>query len=273
MPTLTHKTLRILLLTTLTNSVAWAEILQPQPMPMAQPMVTAPAPVPPPPVMPQVSRATFTSAIAGREPTDQLTRIPAGRQVFYFTELTGLQGHVISHRWERDGHFQLGLQFPVTGNPWRVNSSKSLSPNQAGTWTVTVQNDDGVILRRDTLIVDPPAAVPNPIAIPPALPPAVMPLSNVTPQPMLSPLQTPVPRSSPLPTPAVTAPAMPIIPPPAQPLTNIPPELKRDPSARPTTPSESSSNPPSTTSATNTNNQADTSSGTNKRPYWESLSR
>lgn len=131
---------------------------------------------------PQVSRAAFTSSIAGREPVDQLTRISAGQQVYYFTELNGLQGRVITHKWERDGAFQLGLQFPVGGNPWRVNSSKSISPNLPGTWTVTVQNDDGSILRQDTLLVDP---------VQPVIPPPAQPLTSIPPEQQRQPAARP----------------------------------------------------------------------------------
>ena len=117
---------------------------------------------------PQVARAAFTTGITSREPDSQLARVSAGQTVYYFTELVGLQGHVITHRWEKDGAFQLGLQFPVGGQRWRVHSSKMMTPNLPGTWTVTVQNDDGTTLRQDTLVVDP--IMPIEPAIPAAVP-------------------------------------------------------------------------------------------------------
>jgi hypothetical protein len=208
--------------------------------------------------MPQITRAAFTSAISGREPVDQLTHISAGQQVYYFTELVGLQGHVINHKWERNGAFQLGLQFPVSGSPWRVNSSKSISVNLPGVWTVTVQNDDGSILRRDTLVVDP--AMPAPTAMPAApsvqSPPAIQPAPAVQPPPAIQ----PAPAVQPPPTVLQTTP---VIPPPAQPLTPIPPELQREPAPRPTSPepSDSSKTPTSTPSSASS------------RPIWETLPR
>ncbi|MEB4590612.1 DUF2914 domain-containing protein [Candidatus Thiothrix sp. Deng01] len=119
---------------------------------------------------PQVSRSAFTTGINAHEPIDQLTRISAGQEIYYFTELANLQGHVVTHRWERDGALQLGLQFPVGAQRWRVHSNKNIGANLPGTWTVTVLNDDGSILKQDTLLVDPasPAGqVSSPIVPPP----------------------------------------------------------------------------------------------------------
>lgn len=168
------------------------------PMPAPQPQIS----------MPAVTRTGFTTAISGREPVDRLARITAGQQVYYFTEVTGLQGHVITHKWEKDGAFQLGLQFPIAGSPWRVNSSKSISPNLPGTWTVTVQNDDGSVLAQDRLIVDP------------LIPAPAQPLTQIPPDRQ----RTPAPRPTiPLPsTGSETAPIMPD--------TSPKPELPAEPS-------------------------------------------
>lgn len=127
-----------LLFTALTPPLGWAEDSTPRIPPTAQ-----------------VSRAAFTTSINAREPVDQLTRISAGQAVYYFTELSGLQGHVVTHRWEKDGTFQLSIQFPIGAERWRVHSSKNITNDMPGIWTVSVQNDDGTVLKQDTLIVDP----------------------------------------------------------------------------------------------------------------------
>ncbi|MDD5393447.1 MAG: DUF2914 domain-containing protein [Thiothrix sp.] len=265
MPNTNLKIASGLVLAWLVSSTAWAETFQhspitpipPQTAPLpATPMVAAPTPMPAPvpAPMPQITRAAFTSAISGREPVDQLTHISAGQQVYYFTELVGLQGHVINHKWERNGAFQLGLQFPVSGSPWRVNSSKSISVNLPGIWTVTVQNDDGSILRRDTLVVDPamqaPTAMPAAPTVQPPPAPAIQPPPAIQPAPAVQP-------------PPTVLQTTPVIPPPAQPLTPIPPELQREPAPRPTSPepSDSSETPTSTPSSASS------------RPIWETLPR
>lgn len=237
MPNTNLKIASGLVLAWLVSSTAWAETFQHSPITPIPPQ-TAP--------MPQITRAAFTSAISGREPVDQLTHIRAGQQIYYFTELVGLQGHVINHKWERNGAFQLGLQFPVSGSPWRVNSSKNISVNLPGVWTVTVQNDDGSILRRDTLVVDP--AMQAPTAMPAA--PAVQPPPTIQPAPAVQP-------------PPSVLQTTPVIPPPAQPLTPIPPELQREPAPRPTSPEPSDSSKATTS----------TPSSASSRPIWETLPR
>ncbi|SDZ77550.1 Protein of unknown function [Thiothrix caldifontis] len=172
------KTAAFLILTGVINPMILAE----EAPIISHPTTTPAAPTPPAPSaapQPQIARATFTTNISAREPANAVTRISAGQTVYYFTELVGLQGHVITHRWEKDGAFQLGLQFPVGGQRWRVHSNKTISPTLPGTWTVTVINDDGSTLRQDTLIVDPitpseptPTPVPAPaVALPTAAPP------------------------------------------------------------------------------------------------------
>lgn len=184
-----------LLTTGLAVQAAWAETIEHGPISVPPPVTATaptetPSPAPQPPVAeassPSVSRSAFTTAISGREPVDHLTSIAAGQQVFYFTEVSGLQGHVITHKWERDGNFELGLQFPIGGSPWRVYSSKTIPANLPGTWTVTVENDDGSVLKQESLVVDPvipasaqpltqipaeiqkePATRPEPVAAPP----------------------------------------------------------------------------------------------------------
>ncbi len=219
--------------------------------PPAPAAAVAPAVNTAPAAAPQVTRAAFTSSIVGREPVDQITQTNAGQQVYYFTELVGLQGHVITHKWERDGTFQLGLQFPVSNSPWRVNSSKSISPNLPGTWTVTVLNDDGSILRRDTLLVSP---VNTPVAPPVPVTPPVPAATSTPPAP----------------------PAQPVIPPPAQPLTTIPPKQQRPPVSRPETPASPATDKPSSNTSGALpfpDKPADSAPATTGKPIWETLSR
>ena len=135
------------------------------------PATPAPANTPPATTLaPQVARAAFTTGITAREPNDQLSRITAGQNIHYFTELLNLQGRVITHRWEKDGAFQLGLQFPVGGQRWRVHSNKMIAPNLPGVWKVSVLNDDGSVLHQDTLMVEAVAAVEPVTATPETLP-------------------------------------------------------------------------------------------------------
>lgn len=171
----------LILISTLatTAPVSWAEenvIAYPKPSTAASATpepasTTSPTNAPPATAnpMPQVTRAAFTTGLTAREPNDQLNRVTAGQNIYYFTELLNLQGRVITHRWEKDGVFQLGLQFPVGGQRWRVHSNKTIPPNLSGVWKVSVVSDDGSVLHQDTLMVETVATAVEPEPAPQAI--------------------------------------------------------------------------------------------------------
>jgi len=91
-----------------------------------------------------VARAVFTTQIVEREPIDDLTAIPPDTdEVYFFSELRGLEGHTITHRWQYEGAVMAEVTFPIGGPRWRVYSSKKLLPEWAGEWTVTVTDEAG----------------------------------------------------------------------------------------------------------------------------------
>lgn len=91
-----------------------------------------------------VARAQFASGIDGREPVDNLRSIdPDQREIVFFTELRGLDGRAVAHRWIHDGETQAVVDFDVGGPRWRVWSSKDLVPQMQGEWTVEVVDDTG----------------------------------------------------------------------------------------------------------------------------------
>lgn len=186
-----------------TVPVSWAEeniIAYPKPSTAASATpepasTTSPTNAPPPTanLAPQVTRAAFTTGLTAREPNDQLNRVTAGQNIYYFTELLNLQGRVITHRWEKDGAFQLGLQFPVGGQRWRVHSNKMIAPNLPGVWKVSVLNDDGSVLHQDTLMVEAVTAVESVTATPETLPET----STAPAAPVAPPVSLPKPAPAP----------------------------------------------------------------------------
>ena len=111
----------------------------------------AAAPLPPDA---EVSRHQFTSDVVVREPVDRIERVsPSVGRVFYFTELRGMEGHRITHRWLHQGEVMAEVSFEVHGPSWRVKSSKNLQPDWQGEWTVEVVDEQGRILARDRLQV------------------------------------------------------------------------------------------------------------------------
>lgn len=91
-----------------------------------------------------VARALFTSEIQNREPTDTITTLSNDKnKIYFFSELTGLGGQKVTHRWEYQGKTMGEVTFNVGGPRWRVWSSKTLLPQWTGEWRVTIIDGSG----------------------------------------------------------------------------------------------------------------------------------
>lgn len=127
----------------------------------APPAAPAPAPATPagqgkameqPATSGAVTRATFTTDVKNREPVDHITTLTnTASKVYFFTELTGLAGQRVTHRWLHEGKVVAQVSFQVKGPRWRVWSSKELLPGWTGLWTVQVVTADGHVLLEDQL--------------------------------------------------------------------------------------------------------------------------
>ncbi len=94
-----------------------------------------------------VARAIVTTGVADREPVNDLERVLAGNQkVLFFTELRGMEGQSIKHRWSHGDESLAEVEFKVGGPRWRVWSSKNLIPEWAGEWRVEVVDGEGNVL-------------------------------------------------------------------------------------------------------------------------------
>ncbi len=95
-----------------------------------------------PPGLPEaarVARALFTTRVERREPVDEVLVLDTrDRQVLFFTDLRGLQGRTVVHRWRHEGRTVAEVPFAVGGPRWRVYSRKRLDPASVGRWTVVV---------------------------------------------------------------------------------------------------------------------------------------
>lgn len=188
--------------------------------PAAAPPVKAQTPAPaesttPPPMQAEsVLHATFTTGVANREPEDSVTRLSTDHtHVFYFTELKGLEGQTVTHRWIYDGKTMAEVPFQVKGPHWRVWSSKTLLPKWTGTWTVEVVDGSGHAIHRDHFEYEA-AASSSPTPAPGAEKPgasrggaseaAPSPTPTPTPTPKPPPMPGPSPQPAPTPTPAPT---------------------------------------------------------------------
>ena len=91
-----------------------------------------------------VARAVFTTQIKDRDPVDALTTVKNDvRQIHFFTELKGMAGQKVTHRWEYQGQTKLEVSFEVGADRWRVFSNKTLLPTWLGEWKVSVIDAGG----------------------------------------------------------------------------------------------------------------------------------
>ena len=100
---------------------------------------------------PPSALAQFTTAVENREPIDQVSFVPNDvRQIFFFSDLRGLTGQTVTHRWLYDGQVQAEVAFEVRGPRWRVWSSKELFPDLLGDWTVEIVDGSGEVIAAET---------------------------------------------------------------------------------------------------------------------------
>lgn len=101
----------------------------------------------PPAQIGKVSRSAFSTAIENREPIDDIASLSNDhRRIFFFSELTDLDGQTVSHRWEREGQVMADVPFEVRGPRWRVWSTKQLQPSWTGQWSVSVVDGNGRVI-------------------------------------------------------------------------------------------------------------------------------
>ena len=114
-----------------------------------------------------VARGVFTSAVTDREPTDTITSLSNdATNIMFFTELQGLQGQTVTHRWEHGDKVMAEVKFDVSSARWRVFSSKRLDPSWTGEWKVSVVDATGGTLSASTFTYTAAADSAPPVAAP-----------------------------------------------------------------------------------------------------------
>ena len=90
-----------------------------------------------------VLRSMFTTALNNREPQDHVLVLEnSATEVYFFTELSQLQGHTITHRWEYEGRVVYTKSYEIKGPRWRAVSRKELDPTMTGRWSVVVIDEN-----------------------------------------------------------------------------------------------------------------------------------
>jgi len=98
-----------------------------------------------------IARSAITTAVENREPVDSINKLSTdSHKVYYFTELKGMEGQQVTHRWEYNGKVMAEIPFQVGGQRWRVFSSKQLDGIWQGEWKVSVVDANGGTLGVNT---------------------------------------------------------------------------------------------------------------------------
>jgi hypothetical protein len=104
--------------------------------------------------------AQFTTAIEDRAPVDQVTFVSnAIGTIYLYSDLRGLEGQIVTHRWLYGGETKAEVRFEVRGPRWRVWSSKDLLPDWVGDWTVEIVGENGEVIAAETFTYSAPEAV------------------------------------------------------------------------------------------------------------------
>lgn len=98
-----------------------------------------------------VTRSLFTRAMKHREPVDSVSILENRHtSVIYFTEIRGMAGQNVLHRWEHNGKVIMEVPIRVKTGRWRAYSVKTLSPGWTGEWKASVVDAAGGSLSVNT---------------------------------------------------------------------------------------------------------------------------
>lgn len=99
------------------------------------------------PACPTLARASFTTAVENREPTDEISQAPADTaELFFYTEVHDGSDQTLYHHWSLNGEPFVDVTLEIGSDFWRTWSSKTLTGlgMKAGdTWAVSVTGAQG----------------------------------------------------------------------------------------------------------------------------------
>jgi hypothetical protein len=103
-----------------------------------------------------VAVAQFTTRISKRIPADDIVLYDNSHHaISFFSELHGMAGRTITHRWTYGGTVEYETRFKIRGPSWKIWSTQMLPADKAGTWRVEIVDDAGKILTGRDLIYQP----------------------------------------------------------------------------------------------------------------------
>jgi len=103
-----------------------------------------------------VANATFTSNVADSRPVDfRDTFFSDARVVYYYSELLGLAGQTVRHRWSLEGKQMQEVSIKVTSARQPAWSNMKMQPQWTGNWVVEVVNGSGAVIDRRNFAYNP----------------------------------------------------------------------------------------------------------------------
>lgn len=98
----------------------------------------------------KVETIEIATGIQDRAPQGAGETFPAGVEKLYcYTKIVGGQeGDKIVHKWKKGGEVMAEVTLTVNGSPWRTHSSKVMSPEMSGDWSVEVLQGEQVLASR-----------------------------------------------------------------------------------------------------------------------------
>ena len=99
-----------------------------------------------------VALAQFTTRISKRRPADEVRSLGNAHQpISFYTEVQGMKGRRMTHRWLYRGTVRYETAFDIRGDKWRFWSTQLLPGDLAGRWQVEVVDESGAVLEARTL--------------------------------------------------------------------------------------------------------------------------
>jgi hypothetical protein len=95
--------------------------------------------------------ATFTTALVNGRPADYVQNIANSvREVYYYSEVAGLKGETVTHRWQREGEVKAEIKIRIDTDPARAVSKLQLRPEWTGAWTVQTLDASGKVIAENS---------------------------------------------------------------------------------------------------------------------------
>jgi hypothetical protein len=84
-------------------------------------------------------------------------------KLYAFTKITGAEGETtIKHLWFHGDQLVGEVELPIKAASWRTYSSKTITPDMAGSWKVDVTTHDGTVLKSIPFTIQTATQAPTP---------------------------------------------------------------------------------------------------------------